>query len=78
MQKLSFFFVLGVLVGYMYIYICYNRAPFLNVMCEATGPGVCAAPVFDNQVDKSIVVTTQAECPQDNVRQARATLQGCV
>lgn len=47
-------------------------------MCEATGPGVCAAPVFDKQVDKSILVTTQAEIPQDNVRQACATLQGCV
>lgn len=78
MQKLSFFFFRTWCVSWLYVYICYNRAPFLNVMCEATGPGVCAAPVFDNQVDKSILVTTPAEIPQDNVRQAYATLQGCV
>lgn len=41
-------------------------------MYEAAGLGVCAAPVFDNQVNKSILVTRKAEIPQDNIRQACA------
>lgn len=41
-------------------------------MYEAAGLGVCAAPVFDNQVNKSILGTTKAEIPQDTIRQACA------
>lgn len=59
-------------LSWLYVYMCCNGAPFLNMMHEAAGPGVCAAPVFENQVNKSIVVTIQARDPQDNIRQACA------
>lgn len=51
---------------------CIIEAFFHNVMFEAAGQRLCAASVFDNQVNKSILATTKTEIPWDNIRRACA------